>query len=106
MMRSHFSIRGYDVLTAQDGLEGLEVLRSKEPDVVLLDLKMKKLDGDQFLREIRERNLPTKVLVVTGYQDEALREKVETLGVDGFLEKPVSILELQKKIQELVGVPQ
>ena len=105
MLRSHFSLRGYEVLTAMDGLEGWGVLESEQPDVVLLDLKMKKLDGDRFLRQVREKNLPTKVLVITGFQDDALRDRVQKLGVDAFLEKPASIIELQKKIQELTAVP-
>ena len=105
LMRSHFSLRGYEVLTALDGSEGLAVLASAEPDIVLLDLKMKKMDGDRFLQKIREEKRETKILVVTGYQDEALRDKVERLGVDAFLEKPVSIIELQRKIEELTAAP-
>jgi CheY-like chemotaxis protein len=103
MLRNHFSMRGYEVATAGDGSEGLEVLESEQPDVVRLDLKMKKLDGDRFLKEARERNVSAKILVVSGYQDEALRNKVEGLGIDAFLEKPVSIIELTRKIQELTA---
>lgn len=104
MIRSHFSIRGYEVLTASDGTEGMQLLESAEPDVVLLDLKMKRVDGDRFLQGIREKNFSGKILVITGYQDEALRRKVEELGVDGYLEKPASLLDLQRKIQELTAV--
>lgn len=106
LLRGHFSLRGYEVLTASDGSEGLSVLETERPDVILLDLKMKQVDGDRFLKEVRGRNLPGKILVITGYQDEALRDKVHRLGVDAFLEKPVSILELQKRIQELTGASQ
>lgn len=105
MIESHFSLRGYEVLTAIDGSEGLEILERERPDVVILDLKMKKLDGDRFLRQMREKNLPTKVLVISGYQDEALKEKVRKLGVEAILEKPASIIELQKKIAELTSAP-
>ena len=104
MIEGHFSVRGFQVLTATDGVEGLQIVESEKPDVVLLDLKMKKMDGDRFVQEVRERNISAKILVITGYQDEALRNKVERLGVDVFLEKPVSILELQRKIQELTEV--
>jgi len=104
MIRNHFTLRGYEVLTAPDGGEGIETLERENPDIVLLDLKMKKMDGDKFLRGVRAKNLHPKVIVVTGYQDEKLQAEIERLGVDAFLEKPVSILELQKKVQELVGV--
>ena len=105
MIESHFSLRGYEVLTAIDGSEGLEILEAQQPEVVILDLKMKKLDGDRFLKQVREKNLPTKVLVITGYQDEALRERVRKLGVEVLLEKPASIIELQKRIAELTALP-
>lgn len=104
MIKGHFLIRGYEVLTAGDGAEGLEILEAAHPDVVVLDLKMKKVDGDQFLKQMREKNIGARVLVVTGYQDEELRIKIEKLGVDAFLEKPASILEIQRKIEELTRV--
>lgn len=103
MIQNHFTLRGYEVLTAVDGEEGLRGVEAEQPDVVLLDLKMKKIDGDEFIRRVRERDLSTRIIVITGYQDEALREKVERLGVDAFLEKPASILDIQKKVQELIG---
>lgn len=105
MIQSHFSLRGFQVITAEDGPEGLVLLEKERPDVVLLDLKMKKLDGNHFLRQMREKNLPAKVIVITGYQDESLRKEIGELGVDAFLEKPVSIVELQKKVYELTGAP-
>ena len=56
-----------------------------QPDVVLLDLKMKKLDGDKFLRTVRGKGLLTKIIVISGYPDEALRARVEALGIDAFI---------------------
>lgn len=103
MIRDHFTIRGYEVMTAGDGTEGLKALETYQPDLVLLDVKMKRLDGDQFLKEMRERKISAKVLVVTGFQDEVIRERIAKLGVDGFIEKPASIVELQRKVQELIG---
>lgn len=102
MIRDYFSVRGYQVLTAPDGLSGLELLELERPEVVLLDLKMKQMDGDRFILEAKRKNIPSKILVITGYQDEVLRERVEKMGIDAFLEKPVSILELQAKIQALL----
>jgi DNA-binding response OmpR family regulator len=102
MIRSHFSLRGYEVVVAPDGALGLGLVEKERPDVILLDLKMKERDGDQFLRELRERDRKTKVIVITGFQDERVRQKVESLGIDGFLEKPASILEVERRVSELV----
>ncbi len=101
MIMNHFSLRGFDVFTAPDGGEGLEAVERERPDVVLLDLKMRRVDGDRFLEELKKKRIGTKVLVITGYQDERLRERVEKLGVDGFLEKPASILEIQRRVKDL-----
>jgi len=106
MMEGHFALRGFLVWTALDGAEGFEILEKERPEVVLLDLKMKNWDGDQFIKKVREKGIQTKILVITGYQDDTLRARVEALGVDAFLEKPVSIIELQKRIEELVGIAQ
>jgi len=102
MISTHFSMRGYEVLTSLDGREGLELAEAERPDIVLLDLKMKKLDGDRFLEEARKKNIASRVIVITGCQDELLRKRVESLGVDGFIEKPASILELQSKIEHIM----
>lgn len=102
MIRAHFSVRGYEVLSALDGEEGLELLESKRPDAILLDLKMEKLDGDRFLEEARARKHDVKVLVITGYTDEALQRKLERLGASAVLEKPASILEIERRVEELV----
>ena len=103
MMKNHFTIRGYDVVTAEDGSEGLSLLETEQPDLVLLDLKMKKMDGDQFLKEVRERKSQAKVIVITGYQDPSFKDRMQKFGVDAFFEKPASITELQRKVYEIVG---
>lgn len=106
MIESYFALRGYQVLIAGDGEEGLGISESEKPDIIILDLKMKCLDGDKFLKELRSRNIDTPVIVITGFQDDALKERVERLGVEAILEKPASIIELQKKIAELTATPQ
>lgn len=104
MIRTHFGMRGYEVLMSLDGREGLELAEVERPDIVLLDLKMKKLDGDRFLEEARKRNIASRVIVITGCQDELLRKRVESLGVDGFIEKPASLLELESKIEHIMNL--
>ena len=106
MLESHFSLRGYQVLIARDGEDDLRISESEGVDVIILDLKMKRLDGDKFLRELRARKIDAPVIIITGFQDDALRERVRGLGVEAILEKPASILELQKKIAELTASTQ
>jgi len=99
MIKGHFSLRGFEVSTASDGGEGIEVCRKTHPDVIILDLKMKEMDGDEALPELREIVPAAKIYVVSAYQDEVMEKRISGLGVDAYFEKPVSIIELQKTIQ-------
>lgn len=101
MIRDHFEPRGYSVRTASDGEEGLELCRQSKPDLVLLDLKMKKLDGEQTLTRLLEIYPDLKVLVISAYQSDLIRRKILQLGAKDYLEKPVSIIDLEKIVCRL-----
>ena len=83
--------KGYDMLTALDGLQALRLLRQQQPiDLVLLDMKMPGVNGVEVLKFIRAECPSTKAIVVTAY-DLQFQEMVEQIGVDGFLMKPFGI---------------
>jgi len=98
MIQDHFSLRGYEVFTALDGQEGIEVCCEVKPDVILLDLKMKVMDGDKavpFLREI----VPTaKIFVISAYQDEITQKRIAGLAIDAYFEKPLTMLSIENKM--------
>lgn len=99
MIKGHFGLRGFDVSTASDGGQGIDVCRATGPDVIILDLKMKEMDGDEALPELRRIAPSAKIYVVSAYQDEITQKRISGLGVDAYFEKPVSIVELQQTIQ-------
>ena len=102
MIQGHFSLRGFEVFTASDGREGIEVCGRVLPDIILLDLKMKEMDGDAALPELRRLVPAAKIFVVSAYQDEVMEKRLHGLGVDAHFEKPVSIIEIEKIIREAV----
>jgi len=104
MIRGHFELRGYDVFTASDGTEGIEVCEAVKPDVILLDLKMKTMDGDKAIPRLRQIVPAAKIFVVSAYQDEITSKRIAGLGVDAYFEKPVSILALERVIRQSLGV--
>jgi DNA-binding response OmpR family regulator len=57
---------GFEVLEAEGGSQGLQLATTTSPDLILCDMRMPDLDGLQFLAEIKERNIPTRVVIVTG----------------------------------------
>ncbi|MBI2889970.1 MAG: diguanylate cyclase [Nitrospirae bacterium] len=101
LLRDVLASRGYNVLAARDGTQGLALYRADGPDLVLLDLRMPGLSGMEVLRSIREsegeRRVP--VIVITGSED--LRTKVHTLdaGADDFLAKPFEPKELLARVK-------
>lgn len=99
MVYEHFAPRGYEVSSALDGIEGIEVCERVRPDVILLDLKMKKMDGNQALPRLKELVPEAKIFVVSAYQDEILERKIAGLGVYAHFEKPISIIDLEKAVR-------
>lgn len=97
-----FQEEGFEVLTAFDGLEGLQKVREENPDLIILDIVMPKLDGFQFLDILRQHsNIP--VVVLTGVHDEPRLHKTLTLGANGYVMKPVPIRELALEIKAKLG---
>ena len=101
MLGDYFSVRGFEVRTVSDGLECLAVAQTFKPDIILLDIKMKRIDGDKIILDLLTLLPETKILVITGNQDESLKNKVLKLGVHGYYEKPVSIISIAEKIKAM-----
>ena len=81
----------FQVVTATSVPEALEVLEFLSPDLIILDCLMPGFNGMQFLREIRQMNLPSKVVIITGSSSEQIEEEVRWLGIDGFIPKPFDL---------------
>jgi len=86
-MKIRLSSWGYDVITASDGKEALDVIKKSTPDVVILDIMMPELDGVETLRRIRCFNNKIPVLMLTAYADEEKLVKTKKLGIAGFIHK-------------------
>ena len=83
---------------AADGLEALELVRREKPDIVLLDIKMPRLDGIHAARMIGHEGL-APVLLLTAYSQEDMVDKAKDSGVLGYLVKPVSPVNLFPAIE-------
>lgn len=95
-----------EVLEAGDGRSGLELLRERKPDVVLVDMKMPEMDGLEFLRHV-ERDYPDLfTIVISGYNDfEFTRQAIRSRVVD-YLLKPVNRADLNQALRKAFGVLQ
>jgi len=88
-----FSARGFDVHVALTGTSGLELVNYHVPDVVLVDLKLPGMDGDELLQHIRSDHPRIPVIVITAYNDGGkTRERLLSLGAFAHFDKPLSSL--------------
>ena len=98
----------YSVVTAADGLEGLSIVAAERPDLVVTDLMMPKLGGDELVRRMRANPELTQlpVLVLSARADDELRLKLLAELVQDYLVKPFSAGELRARVRNLVSMKQ
>jgi DNA-binding response OmpR family regulator len=92
---------GYEIITAADGLTALEVAREEQPDLIVLDLMLPRLDGFEVCRILRpETSVP--ILMLTARTDEVDRVVGLEVGADDYLTKPFSMRELVARVKALL----
>ncbi len=89
---------GYEVLVAYDGEEALHIVFEEDPDLVLLDIMMPKLDGFQVCRKIREK-MNTPIIMLTARAEEVDKVLGLELGADDYVTKPFGVRELMARVK-------
>jgi CheY-like chemotaxis protein len=104
MFEHHLQRAGYDVLTAKDGREALEVATRELPQLIVMDIMMSEMDGLTALRQLKKAE-PTKDIPVIAITTNALRmaqQEAELAGAAFFLVKPFSPAQLLAEIRRLI----
>jgi len=98
-------MEGYEVHTAHDGDEALEVADRIRPDVILLDINMPRKDGYEVCRILREREdmAATKVIMLTAKGQTLEKKKGLEVGADEYVTKPFSAVDLLQKIRDCLA---
>jgi len=86
---------------AANGLEAVQMAEQLRPDIIIMDLKMPKMDGFEATRQIKNRHLAGGVIALTLYSSQHNRERAAQVGADAFIEKDATIDTLEKKIREV-----
>jgi two-component system, response regulator, stage 0 sporulation protein F len=94
--KSFFKKRNIEVFTASGGRQALEIIAHESPDLVLLDVRMEEMTGLEVLRTLRGAKNLSKVIMVTGVEDEEVITEANKLGVLGYIHKPLVLHELEK----------
>ena len=94
-----FTEKGYHVSTAGDSEEGLTKIRDMNPGVVILDIRMPKMDGLTLLEKIKEINENISVIIITAYDDMQTTIRAMQLGAYEYIRKPIDLDEIECTIQ-------
>ena len=89
----------YNILTANDGEAGLDMALKENPDILLLDLMLPKLDGFEVCRILREKGNKAPVIILTAREGEDDKVKGLELGADDYITKPFSIREVMARVK-------
>jgi DNA-binding NtrC family response regulator len=93
---------GYDAQYVTNGFDAMKHLQTSKVDLVLLDLKMPDMDGFDVLREMEEKDIDTKVIVLTAYADVKSAIDSAKLGASDFISKPYDFDELLITIRRVL----
>ena len=86
-MRIRLASWGYDVLTATNGKEAIQLIKKEIPDAIILDIMMPEMDGIEALKRIRRFNKKVPVFMLTAYPSQERMQNTESLGISAFIPK-------------------
>jgi DNA-binding response OmpR family regulator len=103
-MRAVLESRGYQILVARDGNQGLAMAESDGPDLVVLDMMMPKRSGFLVLEKLRRSNPnPIRVIMITANEGSRHKAYAEMLGVDDYIRKPFAMDRLLDSVDRLLS---
>jgi two-component system, cell cycle response regulator DivK len=104
LIRDVLEFRGFDVITAESGEEGVAAATTTAPDLVIMDLQLPGIDGHEALERIRAdpRCSSVPVVAVTAFAMKQDVEQAEAAGFDGFISKPISVRALPQQLAQFL----
>lgn len=103
-MRYALETKGYEVLVARDGNQGLAMAEREDPDLLILDMMMPKRSGFLVLEKLRRtRPIPMRVIMITANEGSRHKAYAEMLGVDDYIRKPFAMDRLVESVAKLLA---
>lgn len=105
MLMLALSDAGYRVVQAEDGVHGLDVLRSATPDVIITDINMPRMDGFGFIEGVRgdDHHRAVPILVLTTESDATKKDRARRAGATGWIVKPFDPVKLVEAIRRVAA---
>ena len=103
VLSSELASEGYQVESASDGDEAISIVQNKQFDLILLDIKMPKVDGFEVLKFVKKSYPQMKVIMLTAFAD--LKNAIESkkLGAEDFISKPYDLVDLLTTIERVLS---
>ena len=98
LLRKFLTRRGYEVDTASDGMAAIEAIRDTRPDIVLLDIRLPKIDGLSVLKRLRDEADEVAIITMSGIADEDTARRSLELGAADFITKPFNLPYLETSL--------
>ena len=103
-LRMLLEAKGYTILVARDGNQGLAMAEREDPDLMILDMMMPKRSGFLVLEKLRRsRPVPLKIIMITANEGSRHKAYAEMLGVDDYIRKPFAMDRLLESVEKLIG---
>ncbi len=98
------SLPNLEVLTAKDGKEGLELIKSDQPDIIILDIQLPDIHGTEICKELRKidqfKNTP--IFAVTSFAMKGDEDRILEAGFNKYISKPINVKDFREMIQNLI----
>ena len=100
-----FQMQGFSVRKAHDGQQVLDMMREKTPDVLILDIRMPKIDGLQVLQEFPKHGRKFPIIVLTNFNDDLCESRARELGADQYFVKKDMNMKKLLEIIKSISIP-
>lgn len=104
LLNEVFHKEGYQTFQAANGVQALEILTNHSPDLVLLDMKIPGMDGNEILKRMKQIDPDIKVIIMTAYGELDMIQQAKDLGAITHFAKPFDIDDIRSAVREYVPV--
>jgi CheY-like chemotaxis protein len=92
----------YQLLHAHDGVEAVELFNANQPDLILMDINMPRMDGNEATREIRKVSETVPIVAVTAYAFASDKERIMENGFNEYVSKPINVKRLREVVKAML----
>ena len=105
VISDYLKLKGFNVVgTGHNGLEAVQLYEEYRPNLVLMDISMPNYDGIYGIEHIKRIDHDAKIIILTGYWDETMEQKIKPFNIVKILQKPCSLRELEQVLKSVYNI--